>query len=120
MNNIIYKSDIHYYKDKIIIGNYTIFPKRLIGKGSYENIYFGYNLIDLQEVAIKFKSKNEIISTSSIEVKVLKKRISGISVIESSDSSLSPVSSSVCDVCLVFLKEFPTEDSVINGILKEC
>lgn len=61
MDNIIYKSNYSLLgkenTDKIFFGNYVYFPKRLIGKGSFSNTYFGYKLIDLQEVAIKINRK---------------------------------------------------------------
>lgn len=77
MDNIIYKSNYSLLgkenTDKTICGNYAFFPKRLIGKGSFSNTYFGYKLINLQEVGIKINRKYEKISTTSIEVEVLKK-----------------------------------------------
>ena len=60
--------------DKIFLGDYAFFSKRLIGKGSFENTYFGYTLKNFEEVAIKINRENKRMPTSlSLELEVLEK-----------------------------------------------
>lgn len=78
MNKIIFNSNYLLLgkgnSDKIFIGKYAFFEKRLIGKGSFENTYFGYTLKNFEEVAIKINRENKRIPISpSLELEVLEK-----------------------------------------------
>lgn len=76
MNNNIYNSNYLLLKKdnkgKIFLGNFVFFPKRLIGKGCFVNTYFGYNIINLEEVAIKISKEKEEITTCAKEIEILK------------------------------------------------
>ena len=61
-------------KDEVInLSNYIFSTKKIIGTGSFINTYIGYNMENNREVAVKINKEKKKLTTSVIEIEVLKK-----------------------------------------------
>lgn len=75
IDNNKFKSNYESLKElnrgKIFLENFVLFSKKLIGIGAFVQTYFGYDLTNLEEVAIKINKEKIKTTTSFNELQVL-------------------------------------------------